>query len=236
MQTVFHRALVLQAVSGLVLVIAASAVFSSNSFDSWTALTALLVHFGGLVLLYSAVRVWMVRFGGRKLLVGDGQRSVTSGCLLALVRFVLIMAIVAASGIWLWFSAVDLNEIRMLVTDGRPGRATVVGRDIMPAKAPVGYVNYSYRVTPTVAPVGKFAVVARDIPSYWTGRQIDITYAAPAPSVHRLGRVDWLYGLRRLCYWLLLLANGEAYLFLPLWLLEFRRGKTGVNLPEGGRQ
>ena len=62
-----------------------------------------------------------------------------------------------------------------------------------------------------------------DYNRYRMGERFEVTYAASAPLVHRIGRVDWLYALGRLAYWLLLLLNGGAYLFFPLWLLEFRR-------------
>jgi hypothetical protein len=222
MQNLFNRLILPRAIGSLLLILAGAAAFAATPPDSWAALTALVAHLGGMALLYTALHLWMERLGGRARLVATA-RGVTQGCLIAVVRVIMILIIIAASGFWLWFTAIDLNEMRLILSDPRYTAAQVIGEEIVPAAAPVGYVDYSYRVSRTLAPVGRFAVPHANYPRYTVGDRIDITYAAAAPRVHRAGRVDWWYGLRRLLYWLLVAANGAAYLFLPLWMLEFRR-------------
>lgn len=230
MQNLFTRLILPRAVVSLLLILAGAAAFAVMPPDSGTALTALVAHLGGLALLYSVLQLWMERLGGRTRLAATA-RGVAQGCLIAVVRVVMILAIIVAGGFWLWFSVIDLNEMRLILADPRYTAAQVIGEEIVSAKVPIGYVDYAYRVSRTLAPVGRFAVPHANYPRYAVGDRIDITYAAAAPRVHRTGRVDWRYGLRRLLYWLLIAANGAAYLFLPLWLLEFRRPPPAAPPP-----
>jgi hypothetical protein len=229
MERLFNRALLPRAAAGLLLVVTGAIGFAVTAPDSWIGLAALLAHLSGLVLLYAATRIWMDRFGGRARLAATQRPQ--QGCAVALLRIVLIASMVGAAGFWLWCTVVDLNEMRLLLSGARFATAQVTGKDIVPAKDPTGYIYYSYRVSRTLAPEDRFAVPYPAYPRYRMGQPIEVTYAAGAPRVHRLGRVDWQYALRRLLYWLLFLANGAAYLYLPLWLLEFRRPPPGTPPP-----
>jgi hypothetical protein len=227
METVFQRVMFPRAAGGLVLVLAGAVGFALTAPDSWASLTALLAHLVGLALLYAATHIWMERFGGRLRLAAHASRGARQGCGIALLRIFLIVVLTAGTGIWLWFSAQDLNEIRLLISGGRVASAQIIGRDIVAANDPIGFVDYAYRTSPTSAPQDRFAVAHVAYPRYHIGQSFEVTYASAAPRVHRIGRVDWVYAVRRLLFWLLLLANGAAYLYLPLWLLEFRRRPPG---------
>jgi len=224
-------ALLLRAVTGLLLVLAGAIGFAVTAPNSWVGLAALLAHLAGLVLLYAATYIWMEGLGGRARITASPLRRPQQGCAMALLRTLLIATMVVAAGFWLWCSVVDLNEMRLLLSSPRYGTAQVTGRDIVPAGNPIGYIHYSYRVSPTLAPEDRFAAPHIAYPRYPIMQPIEVTYAAAEPRVHRIGRVDWLYALRRLVYWFLLLANGAAYLYLPLWLLEFRRQPPGTPPP-----
>jgi hypothetical protein len=221
--TQFRRVLLPRAAGALILLVAGAVGFGATGPDSWAALVALLVEFGGLVLLYHVVHLWMERMGGRARLAAAASRGAGQGCAIALLRTILIIGLIAAAGFWLWSASVDLNELRLIVTAPRHATAQVIGKELVASGTPIGYVHYAYRVSLTVAPEARFAVRHADYARYRTGDKFDVTYAAAAPAVHRPGRVDWLYAARRACFWLLVLANGAGYLFLPLWLLEFRR-------------
>jgi len=112
--------------------------------------------------------------------------------------------------------------MRLLLFDPHYTSAQVIGKEIVPGNAVVGYVHYAFRATPTLAPENRFAVPHAQYGRYRVGQSFEVTYAASAPRVYRIGHVTWEFALRRAIYWLLLLANGAAYLLLPLWLLRFR--------------
>ena len=229
MQSLFYRTVLPRAFCGLALVLLGAISFALTATDSGLTLTAMAAHLCGIALLYSAIHLTMERSGGRLRLAGTEPRPPRSGCAIALLRTLLIVAMVAAGGVWVWSAGVDLNEVRHLVFGGRTATAQVIGRDIVPANAPIGYIHYAYRASPTIAPEDRFPVPHSAYPQYRIGQPFQVTYAAADPRIHRIGRVDWAYGIRRLLYWLLLLANGGAYLYLPLWLLEFRRQRKGAD-------
>ena len=221
MQTTFYRILFLRVVAGLALILLGAALFTLTAPDSWRGLTALLASLGGLALLYGVVRLWRERFGDRSphiQFAAEDQRV----WVWTLLRVGVVVLMVVAAGFWTWCAAVDMNEVRLLLSDPHYGTAQVVGKEIVRNGAVVGYIHYSYRVTPTLAPESRFAVARSDYAHYRIGAPLDITYANSAPRVHRLTRTTWEYGLRRALYWLLLLTNGAAYFMLPYGLIRRR--------------
>ena len=156
MQTLFQRALVPRATGGLALILAGAITFALTAPNSWMALASLLAHLGGLLLLYVATRIWMEHFGGRARFAGTALRGPRQGCGVALLRVALITVMVAAAAFWLWCTITDLHEMWLLVAGGRVAIAQVIGRDIVPATAPIGYIHYSYRASPTMAPEDRF--------------------------------------------------------------------------------
>jgi hypothetical protein len=74
-----------------------------------------------------------------------------------------------------------------------------------------------------VAPVDHLVARRGDARTYRIGQRFEVTYAASAPRVHRIGRLDWQFSARRILFWPLLLADAAGYILLPLWLLECRR-------------
>ncbi len=213
---------VTRSIGGLMMLVVGAIGFSMTAPDSWIAQIALLIHLAGLALLYTAARRWTDRTAGSDKPPAR-PRSTGHGCAIAIFRATLILTMIASAGWWLWFAAIDLNEMRLLVTGGRTATAQFIGKEIVSEQAPIGYVHYAYRVSPTMAPEDRMAVPRADYAGYTIGTRFEVTYAAADPRVHRIGSVGWLAALRRLTYWLLILANGAAYLFLPLWLLELRR-------------
>lgn len=193
--------------------------------ESWGACAALLTHLAGLLVLYFVGSRWLKRVQAARSRPSSQSRA-PHGCAVALLRAGLILALVGWTGFALWSAAIQTNEMFLLLTGGRTVDAQVIGKEIVENKAPVGYVNYSYRVSRTIAPVSRFAVPHAAYPRYRVGQRLTVTYAVAAPGVHRLGQVDWPYALRNLLYLALIYANGAAYFFLPLRLLEYRRRRA----------
>ena len=222
MTTLLPRELLNRAAVSLVLLLAGSAGFALTAQDSWIALTALLASLGGLALLYGVIRRVRERFTGRAR-SNAARTTVAAGCANTVGRAVLILVLGIAAIAWVWFAASDMNEVRMLAVDPRFTQAQVIGKELVDRGVPTGYVHYAYRVTPSLAPEDRFAVPYSTYKRYWTGASIAVTYAAAAPRIHRIGHITGEYAIRRALYWLLLLGNGAAFLFLPLWLLQMQR-------------
>lgn len=202
---------------GLALLLGGAALAAFSPLNSWLFLLSLVLHLGGLICLYSASALWMKRFSRPPRGVENG------GCGIALLRMLFIVLLLGGAGVWLWSAGVDMNEMRLLLVDGRHTNAQVIGHEIVPKGAVIGYVDYAYRATPTRSIQDRFPVPYSDYAAYRMGQPLRVTYAAGSPQVHRLGDTDWVFALIRLLYWLLLLLNGAGWLLFPLWLLEFRR-------------
>lgn len=211
-----------RAIASLALMLLGAAAFALTPQDSWIALTGLLASLGGLALLYRVIRLARVKFTTPTMDAVE-SRGIAAGCGFALLRAALILAALVGAITWVWFAANDMNEIRLLLMSPRYTNAQTIGREIVRDSDPVGYVHYAYRVSPTLAPEDRFAVPHGEYKRFWTGLQFEVTYAASAPRVHRVGHVGWDLAVRRTVYWLLLLANGAAYVLLPLWLMRFRK-------------
>ena len=93
--------------------------FCRDADRSWLALPGLAAHFVGFLLLYAAIYLWMERFGGRTRMAASAVSHPRQGCGVAILRLILISLMVIAGGAWLWFTCLDLNEVRLLVFDGR---------------------------------------------------------------------------------------------------------------------
>ncbi len=225
MQTLLRNNVLQRAAGSLALMLLGATAFSLTGQESWFALTGLLASLGGLALLYRVIRIARSQAAG-SLRFGQAADAARFGCAFLLLRVLLLLATVAGAGSWLWFAFNDMNEVRMLLGAPRYTDAQVIGREIVRKDAAVGYVHYAYRVSPTLAPEDRFAVPHDQYGRYLTGSSLEVTYAAAAPRAHRIGHLAWEFGVRRALYWLLLLANGAAYLFLPLWLLRVRRKRV----------
>ncbi len=222
MQSLLRPDLRNRAFASLALLLLGAIAFALTSQDSWIALTGLLASLAGVALLYRVIRMGRVKIATPAPMEGS-TRDIAIGLAFALLRTSLILVLIVAAGAWIWFSSSDMNEIRMLLSEPRYTDAQVIGKEIVRDRATIGYVHFAYRVSPTLAPEDRFAVPYSQYSHYRAGLSFEVTYSATAPRVHRVGHVTWELAVRRLIYWLLLLANGAAYLFLPLWLLRFRK-------------
>jgi hypothetical protein len=222
MLTTYRRALIQSAVGGAFCLLFAAAVFANTGQDTWYGLFALFASACGIALLFNAIRLWVQKIGERSARQ-DNERTVQQGCILAFLRFLLILIMILAAGCWLWFSLSDLNDLRLLISGPVIAQATVIGNELVRPEAAIGYVHYSYRVTGTLAPEDRFAVPHSQYTRYYTGQQFPVTYSASDPRVHRIGQVDWSYVVRRLLYWCLVFVNSAGFLLLPLWVLEYYR-------------
>ena len=141
----------------------------------------------------------------------------------ALLRLILIVLLVAGAGAWLYFAGVDMNEVRQLAADGR----TATGRS---SAGILSFVKGSYRLhslrVSHHADRGSRGSICRTAPR--------LRAVSHRREVHcnlrrrRLSRAqDRTRGLVVCAETSSLLApaacGGGAYLFMPLWLLEFRR-------------
>jgi hypothetical protein len=224
MDFVTNPQLRLRAGISLALMLLGALGFALLPSDSWLALFGLLASLGGLALFYRAVR-----FARDSALAGRRSHAAPAGrayWMMVLARAALVLAMLVGAVAWTWFFGTDMNEVRLLLSSPHYVNAQIIGREIVGDKAAVGFVDYAYRVQPTLAPVDRFAVPHAEYPRFTIGRALEVTYADGAPRVHRIGHITWEYGVRRIVYWLLLLANGAAYLFLPLSLLRVRRRAT----------
>jgi len=195
--------------------------FALTPSDSWLALFGLLVSLAGLTLLTRVIRLARdPAYGGRH--VGHAPTGRVYWTIV-IVRVFLFLAMAIGAIAWLWYFGTDMNEVRLLLSSPRYVDAQIIGREIVPDRSSVGYVDYAYRVQPTLAPVDRFAVAHSDYPKFTIGTPLEVTYAASAPRVHRVGHITWEYAVRRTLYWLLLLVTGAAYLLLPLRLLPLKR-------------
>ena len=129
------------------------------------------------------------------------------------------MILIAGLGFWCWGAGTDLKEIFQILS--RP--KNVMAQVVVNTNAPSGFVSFSFRATSKIAPVGKFQVNPGNYKKFFTGSLVPISYFEGDPFVYRVGKVDLQRLLLRVVFWILLLANGAAYLLLPLWILEFRR-------------
>jgi len=222
MLTPYHRALICSGAGGALLLIASAAIFASTPQDSWPALIALLASACGIGLLFNAIRIWIRKISERASRSAK-SRSIQQGCAIAFIRFALILVSIVAAGCWIWYMISDLNEIRQLLSGPQITSAQVIGKELVSPAAPIGYVHYSYRVSRTLAPFDRFAVAHSDYNRYHVGQAFTVTYAASNPRIHRIGRVDWSFALRRLLYWCLVFLNSAGFLLLPLWVLEYYR-------------
>lgn len=191
-----------------------------SPIESPLLLTGLAIHFCGLAGLYYSITLWMQRFrkpvqevsASEKRLVGRNPG-------IGLIRLGSILALIAGFCLWFWGAGSDLTGLCQILLHPKVVDAQVI---ISPNTTP-GFVNYSFRATPKLAPVGRFQISPLEYQKYRTGTRISITYFEGDPHIHRIGKVDFWRFLLQVIYWSLMLANGVAYLALPLWILEFRR-------------
>lgn len=219
--------LIQTAASGALLVFAGAAACVAAPSNTWLTVVGLLGNLTGIALLYRATHLWMNWPGRRARFAQRSTSALRPGIGPAIIRVALIIAMAAATLVWLWNAAVETNELRLLVFEGKTARAQIIGHDIVPKSAPVGYVHYAFRVSPTLAIEDRFAVPHRSYADYTVGQSFLVTYATAAPHIHRVGGVAGLLLAQRICYWLLLLAIALAYLYFPLWFMEFRRPAAG---------
>ncbi len=191
-----------------------------SAIESPLLLLGLTIHLFGLAGLYYSITLWMQRFrkpvqevsASEKRLVGRNPG-------IGLIRLGSILALVIGFCLWCWGAGSDLSGLCQILM--RP--SVVDAQAIISPNTTPGFVNYSFRATSKLAPVGRFQVSPLDYQKYRTGRRILVTYFEGDPHIHRIGKVDFWRLLLQMIYWFLMLANGTAYLALPLWILEFRR-------------
>ena len=209
----------------LSLLISSATLIFFASQDSAPLLAGLLLHFGGVVALYFTISLWMKLF--RKPVAADSfaqRKLVGRNPFVGLLRIFLILILIAGFSFWCWGAGSDVKEICQILS--RP--KNVSAQVIVNTNAPSGYVSFSFRASPNIAPVGRFQVNYENYKKFFTGSLIPVSYYNNDPFIYRVGKVDFQRLLIRVVFWLLLLANGGAYLVLPLWILEFRR-KTALS-------
>ena len=209
----------------LSLLISSATLILNAPQDSAPLLAGLLLHFGGVIALYFAISFWVKLFRKPEKEIPSAQRNLVGrNPFVGVLRVLLILTLIVGLSFWCWGAGSDVKEICQILSRPKNVNAQV----IVNTNAPSGYVSFSFRASPKIAPVGRFQVNEGNYKKFFTGSLIPISYFESDPFVYRVGKVDLNRLLLRIVFWLLLLANGGAYLVLPLWILEFRR-KTVVS-------
>ncbi|HLK59482.1 MAG TPA: DUF3592 domain-containing protein [Chthonomonadaceae bacterium] len=134
-------------------------------------------------------------------------------------RWALRVALVIWLGFGLWNALHNIGDLSALRDRGRTAQAQVIGREIVPPQASVGYVHYAFKVE-RFAVENRFPVPRAAYPEYPTGRAFTVTYLPEHPHTHQMGLVDGARVLRSEVMAVLLGILGVLALGLPLLAIE----------------